>query len=328
MDINKYFFFRFITQMGEEIEWCDDAFGFREVSFAKVHITKSVMAIYAVHDMITEYTGDKTEQAELIALCNEEQKKIRLFKSGVLPELFSKQEIKDLVASGILAPLAFADVVGMAATSARGDMPHVFTKAFNNEGLQDFISEARVSKIAYKNTYTTIDEEMFLPAVIKELEKLRYCDISYNRFSSRVTMKTSSSWEQEVARRWLMDTLNPDFPCFNLHECFCEYGQYVQKKIKTLEQMYYEEGVVAVTFYDVFGTERVFHAIDALKNVEVNINNKWCMACDLDVCCVSPAEKKFLKELTYINNGKQNTKIVPWSDIISIEGKAGKRLSP
>ena len=333
INLSHHFLFRYATEMGDGLKCCDGLVTNASVSFAKVHITESVVAVYAAQAMMDSdlaKNADTTEEAagELVLLYNQKTKEFRLFRNNMLFDILPKAELSKVRSAGLLAPLAFEDVIGMASASGRGDMPNVFTQKFPDSGMDEFISENIVNRIAHDNAYTVIDEELLLPAIIKELEKLNHCTLSLKRFLSPVALKPSSSWEEEAARRWLISTLNPRFPCFNLFDSLNRYKQYIQKKIEELEQQYFEKGIVKVEFYDVFGVERTFHAIDDLNNTEIEVHGAWNVACDLDMCCVSPAEQKFLKEFTYTKDGNESKSIIPWSNIISVTGKDEKRHQP
>lgn len=335
INLNSYFLFKYITEMGDVVKYCDGLISGYSVSFAKVHLSKSVTAIYAARTVMDsdlkeceDEDIDNQVSGELAVLYDQKEKRFRLFKNSLFFDLFSKTELPMILSAKVLAPLSFDDVVGMAFASGRGDMPNIFTQRLPDNGMGKYISDTIVDQIAYDNTYTVIDEELLLPAIIDELNKLKYCTFNLKRFSSRVDLEPSSSWEEEAARRWLISTLSPQFPCFNLHKNLSKYRQHIQRKIKELERQYFDDGVVEVKFYDVFRQKRVFHADDDLDNTEIELEGSWGAACDLDMCCVSPAERNFLKDLTYIKDGDKDKKIVPWSDIISITGKFGKRRFP
>ena len=333
VNLNDYFLFRYITEMGDTVKYCDSEASCNIISFAKVHMSEYVVAIYAAHCyMDSDGEGkymDEQATGELLALYDQKTRKIRLFKTEILSELFSKKEISELEETGILVPLSFDDVLSLATVSGHGDMPHVFTGKIIDSGADIFISDTVVDQIVNENVYTKIDEEMLLPAVIKELEKLKFCVFDCRRFSSRVYLAPSSSWEEEAARRWLMATLSPKFPCFSLYNGLRRYKGYIQRKITELERKYYDEGVVAVTFYDVFRCEKVFHARDeGFGHTAIKLFEGWRVACDLNLCCISPAEMRMLRDYTYMENGDENSLIVPWSDIISIKGKYGTRKDP
>lgn len=332
INLSHHFLFRYAAEMGDGLKCCEGLITNSFVSFAKVHITESIVAVYVARAMMDSdltKTADTTEATgKLVLLYNQKEKKFRLFKNSMLFDILPKAELSKTLTSGLLAPLSFEDVIGMASASGRGDMSNVFTQKFPGGGMDKFISEDIVSRITHNNAYTVIDEELLLPAIIKELERLRYCTLSLKRFSSPVVLEPSSSWEEEVARRWLISTLNPQFPCFNLFNSLKRYRRYIQRQIKELEQQYFEKGIVEVKFYDVFGVKRTFHAVDDLDNTEIEVYGTWNVACDLDMCCVSPAEQKFLKEFTYTKDGDESKSIIPWGDIISVTGKDGKRHQP
>lgn len=332
-DLNRYLLFTYAAEMGDGLKSYEGIVTGSFVSFAKVHISESVVAIYVARTwMDSNFTEnvDKNEEAtgELVLLYDQQTKKFRLFKNSLFFDLFSRAELSQALAAGVLAPLSFEDVVGMATASGRGDMPNVFTHKFPDKELSKYISDTIVGQIAYDNAYTVIDEELLLPAIVEELKKLNYCTLSHKRFSSPVFLKPSSSWEEAAARQWLISTLNPQFPCFNLFKSIRRYKQHIQRKIRELEQQNFDKGIVEVKFYDVYGLVRTFHAIDDLDHTEIQVHGTWHIACDLDICCVSPAERRFLKDLTYTANGDDNKMLVPWEDIISIKGKEGKRRRP